>query len=97
MSFIFLLVGFVHSSCCGLLDLALSTEECNTKHEHAQQMLPLVIALRCWMLLPSFLLPLAVFLRRCSWLHCCCIVDLDVGHDAALLLTMLMLVTGNAV
>ena len=57
-------------------------------------MLPLVTTLRCWMLLPSFLLTLVAFFAVAA-AHCSVagsiavgVVDLDVGHDAVMLLTM---------
>ena len=55
------------------------------------------------MLLPSFLLPLVVFLvfvapgdGAVGSIVIVDVADPDVGHDAAMLLTMVMLVTGNA-
>ena len=55
------------------------------------------------MLLPSFLLPAVVFFALAAAgdgavgsIAVVDVADPDVGHDAAMLLTIMMLVTGNA-
>ena len=88
MLFIFLLAGFDYLTCVGLFGFAMSTEERNTKQEHAQHMLLLVTALR--------LLDVAAVVFTAA--GCVSVfvaggddgVGLDVGHDAVMPLTILM-------